>query len=208
MAKAGRLIYEVLLAAWDGFWVVWSAQLFWLLLCLPVITLPLAFGGLYASAHALAYGESITWRSFFEGAKRNFFTALRWCLANGVVFALLGFYAWFFGGPESETQSGLVAGTAIALAILWLVLNLYTFPFMLIQEKRSFFQALRNSLVMQFKWPGLSLGFTLFILLILLLSIWTRFLWLLFAASLPALLACRLVRYVYEETIPESGDIT
>jgi hypothetical protein len=66
---------------------------------------------------------------------------------------------------------------------------------MLAQEKPSYRNALRNSLVMLLKWPGVTLGFTLFNLVLIALSLWLRFPWLVFGASLPALMACLCVKY-------------
>ncbi len=96
MGKAGRLIYAGLITAWDGFWVVWLSNVLWVVFCLPVITAPLAFAGLYECAHGLAYGESITWRTFFSGIRRHLGSSYRWAAFNLLVIFVLAFYAWYF----------------------------------------------------------------------------------------------------------------
>jgi hypothetical protein len=201
LARAGRLIYDGFLIMWDGFWMVWLSNLFWLLLLIPVVTIPLAFAGLYASAHGIVYGESLEWQSFFAGIKKYFGASLRWTLSNLLVLFLLGFYAWFFttqSDAATDRPSTLV-GVSLALALLWWILNMYTFPFMLVQAKPSYLNALRNSAVLFIKWPGQALGFTLFNLLVIGLSLWLRFPWLVFGASLPALMCCLCVKDVVDQ---------
>ena len=204
MAKAGRLIYHGLLVAWDGFLIVWLSDVLWLLFCLPIITIPLAFAGLYTCTHGLAYGESLEWRSFFSGMKRNLGASLRWTGFNVFVIFVLVFYIWFFStSGKSLFPSGLefLIYIPVVLTFFWGIINLYTFPFMLAQQKPSYIQALRNSLVLFLKWPGIALGFTLFNLIVITLSVLLRFPWLVLGASLPALLACMCVKYVIAQTL-------
>jgi hypothetical protein len=204
MEKAGRMIYEGLLIAWDGFWAIWVAELLWLVFCLPLVTMPLAFAGLYGCAHALAHGESISWRTFFFGMKRHLGAALRWSGFNLLVILLLAFYVWFFStskGGLVQVGRGMLSGVPAGLLALWLLFNQFTFPFMLAQENPSYLNALRNSLVMFLKWPGVTTGFTLFNLAVLALSLWLRFPWLVFSGSLTTLMACLCVKSSVDQTI-------
>jgi hypothetical protein len=70
---------------------------------------------------------------------------------------------------------------------------------MLVQAKPSFLNALRNSAVLFIKWPGQALGFTLFNFLVIGLSLWLRFPWLVFGASLPALMSCLCVKDIIDQ---------
>jgi len=198
MARAGRLIYDGFLLMWDGFWIVWLSNLFWLALLIPVITIPLAFAGLYTCAHGLAHGESLEWQSFFTGIKKYFGASLRWSGANLLVFFVLTFYIWFFSF-RGNNPTDVWRNVFIVLALLWSALNMYTFPFMLVQQKPSYLNALRNSAILFLKWPGQALGFTLFILLVIGLSLWLRFPWLVFGASLPALMSCLCVKDIVDQ---------
>ena len=200
MARAGRLIYEGFFVMWDGFWMIWLSNFLWLALLIPVITIPLAFAGLYACAHALAHGESLEWQTFFRGIKKHFGASLRWTIANLFVSFLFGFYAWFFiTQTDPAGRSSTWIDIVLALALLWWILNMYSFPFMLVQAKPSYLNALRNSAVLFIKWPGQALGFTLFNLVVILISFWLRFPWLVFGASLPALMACLLVKDILDQ---------
>ena len=201
MARAGRLIYEGFFVMWDGFWIVWLSNVLWLVLLIPVITIPLAFAGLYASANGLVHGGSLEWGTFFAGIKNHLAASLRWTGANLLVFLLLAFYIWFFSFRAANlTDAGRGLGSLfLILALLWFVLNMYTFPFMLAQQKPSYWNALRNSAVLFLKWPGQALGFTLFNLAVIGLSLWLRFPWLVLGASLPALMSCLCVKDVVDQ---------
>jgi uncharacterized membrane protein YesL len=186
--------------------MVWLSNLFWLALLIPVLTVPLAFAGLYACAHGIVHGESLEWQSFFRGARKHFGASLQWTIANLLVLVVLAFYARFFTNHSNPTAAlgSTLIGVIVALAVLWLILNMYTFPFMLVQAKPSYWNALRNSVVLFLKWPGQALAFTLFNLVVILLSLWLRFPWLVFGASLPALMACLCVKDVADQ-VRETG---
>ncbi len=201
MARAGRLIYDGFLVMWDGFWVVWLSNLFWLALLIPVVTIPLAFAGLYACAHGIVRGESMEWQSFFTGIKKYFNASLRWTGANLLVLAVLAFYIWFFSARRdiAAGSSSTLLGFSPTLVLIWGILNMFTFPFMLEQTKPSYLNALRNSAVLFLKWPGQALGFTFINLVVIGLSVWLRFPWLIFGASLPALMSCLCVMDIVDQ---------
>lgn len=201
MARAGRLIYDGFLLTWDGFWVVWLSNLFWLALLIPVVTAPLAFAGLYTCAHGVVYGESLDWKSFFSGIKKYFGASLRWAGVNFLVCSILAFYVWLFssGGNSLSESWHNFGGIPLAIVLLWWIVNMFTFPFMLVQEKPSYLNALRNSVVLFLKWPGQAFGFVLFNLVVIGLSLWLRFPWLVLGASLPALMACLCVKDVVDQ---------
>ena len=199
MARAGRLIQDGFFMMRDEFLIVWLSNLFWLVLLIPVITIPLAFAGLYSCAHGIVHGESLEWKTFFRGVKKHFGASLRWTGANLLVLAVFAFYVWFFSVENSTGRlSNLLVNVFLLIVLFWIILNMYTFPFMLIQEKPSYVNALRNSVVLFIKWPGLALGVTLFNLVIIGLSVWLRFPWLILGASLPALMACLCVKDIVE----------
>ena len=201
MARAGRLIYEGFFVMWDSFWIVWLSNFFWLVLIIPVITIPLAFAGLYVCAHGIVHGESQEWRAFFTGIKKYFGASIRWSGANLLVISVLAFYAWFFsdrGRHLTDVWQNL-GNVFLVLALLWWILNMFTFPFMLVQQKPSYLYSLRNSVVLFLKWPGQALGVTLFNLLVIGMSLWLRFPWLVFGASLPALMACLCVKDIVDK---------
>ena len=186
---------------WDGFWIIWLSNVLWIVFLIPVITVPLAFAGLYACVHSLAHNESLEWQTFFTGIKKHFSASLKWTVVNLFVSILLGFYAWFFTGQieDPAARSSTLIGIVLAAAVLWCILNMYTFPFMLVQAKPSYLNALRNSAVLFIKWPGQALGMTFFNLAVIFISVWLRFPLLIFGASLPALMSCLFVKDIVDQ---------
>ncbi len=198
MRKAGQDLYKAFLTAWDGFWIVWLADVFFLGTCLFVVTIPLAFAGLFHTMRELAYGEPVDWKTFFVGIKKRVWAGYRWFFFNLLVGGLLVFYMWFFSAARADWGT-IISGIPAGVLVLWLLLNLFTLPMMMEQVKPSYLQALRNSLVFFLKWPGYTFGFTLVMVAILALSIWLRFPIAILGASLPALLACTCIMNKTEE---------
>ena len=118
MKKAGQDLYKAFLTAWDGFWVVWLADIFFLLTCLFVVTIPAAFTGLFYTMRELAYGEPVDWKTYFVGIKKRVWAGYRWFFFNMLVGALLIFYMWFFSAARADwgvTISGIPPG----VLVLW-----------------------------------------------------------------------------------------
>ncbi len=203
MRNTWKAILNGLYTAWDGFWMLWLANILWILLCLPILTAPAAFAGLYYTTHEMANGESVEWRTFFEGIKRYFWPGLRWFVANLLVAVVLVFYFLFFssGGNPSQNISQVLSGLPVGLLIVWGVINAFTFPLMLEQEKPSYLTALRNSVVFYMKWPGYTLAFILFNSAVIALCNWLQVPTLIIAGSLTALMACVCVK----NKVVESG---
>jgi len=205
MRKLGKVIWYGLVTAWDGFWIVWLAEVFWFLLCLPVITAPLAFTGLYYTMHQLANGESVDWRTFFEGIKLYLWPGIRWTVINALVILILYFYFFYLGqtgaNASSSDQATLQAlsGVPLGLIVLWAAINGLTFPLMLRQEKPNYRTALRNSLVFYLKWPGYTLAFLLINGIVIALSVWLLVPFMVLTVSFTALMACVLVKNKVEE---------
>ena len=201
MRQIGKIMFSGLVTAWDGFWFVWLAEILWFALCLPIITAPLAFTGLYYTMHQLANGESVDWKTFFEGIKRYFWAGLRWFGFNLLVVFVLAFYFLFFSASGlTQDLRQAISGVPAGLLVVWAIINAFTFPLMLRQEKPSYLTALHNSLVFYLKWPLFTLAFVLFNAAVIALSIWLQFPALILTGSLTALMACVCVKYKIEET--------
>ncbi len=142
----------------------------WSLLTILVVTAPPAAGALYYAAQELIEGRSVHAADFFAGFRQHFWMSWRWALAVLVVPGMSAFNYWFYGqvgGAWSKTVQGIFLG----LIILWLLLNMYTFPLLLMQADRRLRIALRNSLVVYIRRPGFSLVLAGTILLLCIPSI-------------------------------------
>jgi len=193
---------------WDDLWTIWMTEILFVVCSLPIVTAPAAFTGFYYTMHELANGESVGWRTFFNGIKQYIWVGYRWFGLNLVVVIMLLFDAYFFLTTQSDSGQGwglFFSGIPLGVLVLWGLLNLYTFPLMLIQEKPSYRQALCNSIIIYLKWPGFVLIFSLLSIIILVVSAWLTIPWLIFGVSLPALLSCIGLRVITEEKEKISG---
>ena len=102
----------------DEFRMVWLSNVFWLALIIPVITIPLAFAGLYSCAHGIVQGESLKWKSFFNGIKKHFGASVLWTGANLLVLAVIIFYVWFFSVENSAARlSNLLVNVFLVIGL-------------------------------------------------------------------------------------------
>lgn len=184
-------IRDALVDAYYDFLPLVTTNLLWFVLTLPLVTAPPATAGLYHVTNRLAHHESASWRTFFEGFRSGFWLGWRWALANLLALTTLAGHFWFYGRIGSP-WSRWVQGVLLGLAVLWALLQTYTFPLLLEQEDQRMLTALRNSVVLFGKYPVISLELALLVLLLIVVS--TLFLqpsWLLATASLSAYLTNR-----------------
>jgi hypothetical protein len=194
MRKQLKIVWNGLLNAYDAAFMIVIANVFAIVFCLPVITTPLAVAGLFYTNFQLASGESVDWKTFFEGIKRYWWPAIRWTVINAVVLFSLRFYFYLFIAREEIWASALL-GLTMGVMAIWILLQAFTFPMMLEQEKPGFFMALRNSLIFYMRWPGYSFSFLLPILVLAIASLFFPPLWIFISISLIAYLGSYAVHF-------------
>jgi hypothetical protein len=195
MVNPGQLLLEALLSALDSASEIIISNILWFLLSLPIVTAPAAAAGAYSNAYRLAIGKRATAQSFFKGMREFGWAAYRFFFMNLIVFLALYFYLYFFG--QIRTQwAAWVQGIVIGISIIWLLLNIFTFPLYLAQEEKKLLVALRNSVVFYIKMPGFCLSLISFLLLFLALSTLLGVPWLLFTTVLAFMLCCRFTIFM------------
>ena len=191
MKTNGAWIREALADAYYDSIPLITINLLWFLLTLLLVTAPPAAAGLYYATNRLAHRRSANWRTFFEGFRAHFWLGWRWVLTNLLVLAVLLGDAWFYG-RMGWGWGEWVQGFLVGLAILWGLLQIYTFPLLLEQQERRMLVAVRNSAVLYLRRPLFSIGLALVVILLIGLSTWLLPpCWLFFTASLSAFLANR-----------------
>ncbi len=214
MPKSLKILWSGLLNAYDGaFMLVLSNVLFTFLLVpatlielglitllLGLIALSLGVAGLYYTNFQLACGESVDWKTFFEGIKLHWWNAARWTLFNLVVGFSLTWYILFFLQQHGLWAAAL-SGLSLGLLAIWVLIQFFTFPMMLMQEKPAFFSALRNVVVFIIRWPGYSTAFLVPILVVLVASLFFPPIFILIGAGLVAFLGSYAVHYKLDEAV-------
>jgi uncharacterized membrane protein YesL len=170
-----------------------SLNIIWFLLTLPIVTAFPAAAGLYYATNQLAHQKGAGWKTFFDGFRIHFWLSWRWGLLNAIILIVLVSNIVFYGQLEAEWSVWL-RGVIIGLSILWGIIQLYTFPFLLEQEKQRLSTALRNSMVLLATRPApvLSVAF-LSLVLAVLSTVIVLPAWFFFTASLSVYLANKVV---------------
>ncbi|MCA0453719.1 MAG: YesL family protein [Chloroflexi bacterium] len=178
----------------------------WFIVSLPLVTAFPATGGLFYATNRLAHGKSANWRTFFEGFRIHFWRSWAVGLVNlflALVFAVnFIFYSW-----NNEQWVLFARGVVIVVALVWLALQVYLFPLLMEQEEPRLRLALRNSSVIMLKRPLLTLGATLLIALVGILSTFViQPAWIFITASSCAFLANRATLYAIAQITGKKTD--
>lgn len=196
MRDAGRVIYDALTDSYYAFGALVAWNILWVLGTVLLITAPPAMAAMCYAAHQLARQEPVTWRTFFEGFRKHFWLGWRWGLINVLVIALLISNGQFYSQFDTN-WSGWIRGAFLGLFLLWLMIQVYVFPLLFEQERRSLLLALRNSVVLWLRYPGFSLSLLAFLIFLAVISsLLLQPAWLVITVSLGAYLASRGVLHL------------
>lgn len=166
-----------------------TINLLWVLLMLPIITIPPAFAGLFYATHQLANETKVSWRTFFEGFNKYLLKSYVWFLANAIVLGLLLFNIDLaLQRPEISwlRQLSLIYWV---LLFMWLVLQLYSFPFLIEQDEPRLILAFRNSAILWMKHLFFNLFLVILIGILVVISYFVFPFWFVITASLIAYLS-------------------
>jgi hypothetical protein len=131
---------------WQELWTILIVNLLFLVANLLVIPGPPATLALFYYGNRIAHGEIATERDFLHAVRQYWGPAWRWGIINLVVIALLtGDYYLVGSLTENIEIAAFVQGLYITLLAGWLVLQLFTLPFLFEQEQPLVIEALRNA---------------------------------------------------------------
>ena len=163
----------------------------WFIISIPVITVIPATAGLFYATNRLAHGKSADWRTVIEGFRLYFWRSWLWGLLNVAVIVILASNLIFYSASSAD-WSMAARVMVIVVILIWLALQMHTFPLLLEQEKPKLLQALRNSVVILMKRPFYSIGTALIVAV--LIGVSTLFIqpaWIFITAGLTTYLANR-----------------
>ena len=165
------------------------SNVLWVLLILPIITIPPAFAGLYYATLQQVHYKSVTRYKFFEGFRKYLRPSYGWFFSNVLVIGILLLNINLSIRFPQLWWLQLLRGVYWVLLIVWLLLQFYTFPLLIQQEKPRLGLALRNSAVLWLKHSIFSLLLSIIIIVLSVVSIMLFPLWFVITASLIAYLA-------------------
>jgi uncharacterized membrane protein YesL len=184
-----RVLREKLVDAYIASIPLFTLNVIWFLTSLLIVTAIPATGGLFYATNHLAHGRSANWRTFFRGFRMYFWRSWQWGLLNIAVALILGSNLYFYSMTQADWT--MAARVIVALlALIWLAMQIYTFPLLIEQEHPHLSLALRNSIVILLKRPLFSLVGALLVAAIAVFStLVIQPAWIFITASLCAYLA-------------------
>jgi hypothetical protein len=133
---------------WQEFWTILIVNLLFLVANILVIPGPPATLALFYYSNRIAHGEIATERDFIHAIRQYWGPAWRWGALNLFVIGLLtGDYYLIERLTENTQLAAFIQGLYVTLLGGWLVLQLFTLPFLLEQERPLVVQALRNAML-------------------------------------------------------------
>ncbi|MFQ3537017.1 MAG: hypothetical protein SNJ58_14210 [Aggregatilineales bacterium] len=159
-------------AVWRGLviferfgWVFIVANLFAVLLSLPLLTAPLALAGLAHMAHAAHSAPTAHPDDFWRGVRRYFWQGLLLGALNIAFWAVL-YVNFAVYAQQTGALFSVLRGVWFMAALTWLLVLLYVFPLLEEMERQHLGMALYNAALMVVKNPSFSVAIVLCALLI------------------------------------------
>lgn len=182
----------------QGYAYIWANVLF-IVLSLPIITLPAAFSALMRmghTAHTQPHESDIglMWETF----RSNLWRALPWGLAH-LAFAVINFANLRTYGGESGTIIVILRCVWIGAGAMWLGVLLYTWPIYYEMDQPTLVGATRNALMMVAQNPFFTITVVAGIILLIILSTILVAAWMLLTFGAIAAIANAAVQNRLEE---------
>lgn len=136
----GRLLRDV----YNWLVVLVAINIMWVLLGLTVVLIPPATAGLFHVAHQVTRGEGPTVTAYMAGMRRWFLRSYLWGLLL-VVYGAVSLVALSFYSASTSLVADLLLGLAALIIVFVGSMQLYFWPYMMLQEKPSFLIAQRNA---------------------------------------------------------------
>jgi len=168
--QAFSVLWRAVYLLWDNLLTFTTCNLLWLVLCLPIVTAPAAFAGLYHVADMAARERPVKPTDFFEGFRQYFLRATLLGVLN--LLALFVIYGNFIFYQEITLFWGrILQAIWMAVGLFWAILQVYLLPMLIVQIEPKIWWAIRNSVMLVLAQPIFTFAIVLFILLILTLSL-------------------------------------
>jgi len=180
-------------------------NLAWFVLSLPVVTIFPALGGLYHAILSFNQETPVEGQTVREGFRKFWQLSIQWGLVVLLGDLLLAGGIWLALDIEAEWGSyALVVG--VVFAILWVAINQFSFPLLLLQQEKKVLTAIRNGYVIVVRRPWMALKALGLSLLISLISILIPPLWILISMALITQIQTRTVLNVVEKIRREDSE--
>jgi uncharacterized membrane protein YesL len=153
---------------WQELWTILIVNMLFLLGVVLMIPGPPAILALFYYGNKIAHGDDASERDFLRAIREYWGAGWRWGLMNLLVIGLLtGDYYLIARLTENPGVASILQGLYLSLLASWLLLQLFTLPFLFEQREPRVLQALRNGAV----FMGKNLIFVVLLAALLVLSL-------------------------------------
>jgi len=153
---------------WQELWTILIVHLLFLLGNILIVAGPPVTLALFFYGNRIAHGETANERDFLNAIRDYWKPAWRWGFMNLLVVGLLiGDYYLTAKLISNPNTAHLIQGLYITLLSSWVLLQIFSLPFLFEQKQPSVVQALRNSAI----FIRRNLIFVLSLMLLLVLSL-------------------------------------
>src|SRR5690242_10176583 len=145
MRAALRTIGLAFRDVWQELWTILIVHLIFLFGNLLIVTGPPVTVALFFYGNRIAHGESANERDFLNAIRKYWKPTWRWGFMNLLVIALLTGDYYLTGKLTHDSNTARwIQGLYITLLSIWILLQMFSLPFLFEQEQPSVIQALRN----------------------------------------------------------------
>ena len=140
-----RVIWKALRVWWQGWLSLLLFGLVWVLCWATLVLGPPATFGFFYAVRSWMDEKETRWDQYFRMSKKLFLISWVWFLSNlfvlFLVFANLTFYTNLAGSLRSVFQV-----FSVGVGFLWVAVQVYALPYIVLQEKKNLFIAWKNGL--------------------------------------------------------------
>lgn len=187
-----RGIGQAVIQLWQqGYAMIWANVAF-VVLSLPLVTLPAAYSALMRVAYAsFAEPHEADLHLFWETFKANVWRTLPWGVGMAA-FGIVNFTNLLAAiqHPPNEILWVALSGVYLLSGVLWGCVGLYTWPIYYSMARPSVFTATQQALLLSIRHPFLTWVNVVFVVIIAAISMGFLALWLLLTWGLIALVGC------------------
>ena len=157
MQAAFTVIRQTVVNYWNSFVGLAVMNALWLGASLTIVLLPLATAGLYNTTNSLVQGKGQRLEVFLDGAREYWWLSIQWALINLVVMVVLFVNLYFYGEIAAGPLASAFLFFVSSLALLWVAMQFYIWPVLIVQRQKNIQVALKNALLLSLASPLYSL---------------------------------------------------
>lgn len=187
--EAFTLFGRMVRILWDELLTFVVCNALWFLLCCPIVTAPAASAALYYVADLAARDRPVRVGDFFEGFKQYILKGSLLGVLNLFIAVVIAANILFYGRLGARWAQ-FVQALWLAVALFWLIVQVYVWPLLAAQVKPNVLMALRNAVMLTLAQPVFTIMIALEVGAMFIVSVILMMPLMIIGMSAVALLSC------------------